>query len=338
MRVSLWLAGIAATVSMELPAVQAAAAPVSVQQSRSTAASSAIQAADLLESAYVFPEIGARYAAALRAKEGAGGYAGLDDQALAAAITQDLQAVSPDRHLKVFTPRPAQAGGAGAYPPSIAAMRMLDTGTAYLSFNYFSGEAADKAALEKFLDDHRNAKALIIDLRPCRGGGLEMIDMMLDRFYAAPTEIARLEARRAGVAALGQFDLGKTNLVEEGSDAQTIRYVSRTTPSVMPMTKTRIFVLISSNTNSAAEHLAFALKRTGRATLVGQTTRGADHFGGPADIAGGRLAVWIPIGRTFDPVTGEDWDGKGVAPDVPVAPETALEFVRARLREVSADR
>ena len=76
-------------------------------------------------------------------------------------------------------------------------------------------------------------------------------------------------------------------------------------------------------TGSAAEHFALALKRTARATLIGSATYGANHFGGDQDI-GGDFTAFIPVGRTYNPETGEDWEGKGVAPDIDVPPGEAL--------------
>jgi C-terminal processing protease CtpA/Prc len=70
--------------------------------------------------------------------------------------------------------------------------------------------------------------------------------------------------------------------------------------------------------------LALAFKHTGRATLIGETTAGANHFGGFERIGGG-LAVFLPVGRTIDPATGKDWEGTGIVPDVAVAPTLALQ-------------
>jgi C-terminal processing protease CtpA/Prc len=86
----------------------------------------------------------------------------------------------------------------------------------------------------------------------------------------------------------------------------------------------QVFYLTSSRTFSAAEHLAFAFKRTGRAVLVGERTGGGNHFGGWESLGDG-LAAFIPIGRTCDPVTGADWEGVGVAPDVAVPAVRALD-------------
>jgi C-terminal processing protease CtpA/Prc len=86
----------------------------------------------------------------------------------------------------------------------------------------------------------------------------------------------------------------------------------------------KVFYLVSGRTASAAEHLALAFRHTRRATLIGETTAGANHFGGFEPLGAG-LAVFLPVGRTIDPDTGKDWEGVGIAPDVLVAPPLALE-------------
>ena len=73
----------------------------------------------------------------------------------------------------------------------------------------------------------------------------------------------------------------------------------------------------------AIEHFALAMKRTGRATLIGEATAGAGHFGGMLPL-NDNFAAFIPVGRTFDPDTGEGWEGRGVSPDVEVPVADAL--------------
>jgi C-terminal processing protease CtpA/Prc len=70
--------------------------------------------------------------------------------------------------------------------------------------------------------------------------------------------------------------------------------------------------------------MALALKRTHRATLIGETTRGAGNFGYPLSLGHG-YSAFIPFGRTFDPDTNEGWEGVGVAPDAAVAADQALD-------------
>ncbi|MCB1608650.1 MAG: PDZ domain-containing protein, partial [Xanthomonadales bacterium] len=57
---------------------------------------------------------------------------------------------------------------------------------------------------------------------------------------------------------------------------------------------------------------------------VGATTRGAGHFGSLREFADGQLTVFLPVGRTYEPSSGKDWEGSGIAADVPVAASQAL--------------
>jgi C-terminal processing protease CtpA/Prc len=86
----------------------------------------------------------------------------------------------------------------------------------------------------------------------------------------------------------------------------------------------KVYLLTSKRTFSAAEHLSLALKRTKRATLVGEATGGGAHFGGMGPMGKG-YAAFVPVGRTFDPDTGQSWEGTGVAPDVAVPGDKALD-------------
>jgi C-terminal processing protease CtpA/Prc len=67
------------------------------------------------------------------------------------------------------------------------------------------------------------------------------------------------------------------------------------------------------------------MKSTGRGTLIGEATAGANHFGGPVEL-NDHFAVWMPVGRTYDVRTGKDWEGAGVSPDIQVDPKQALVF------------
>ena len=109
--------------------------------------------------------------------------------------------------------------------------------------------------------------------------------------------------------------------------------------SATPLRKAKVILLTSRKTASAGEHLALALKKTHRATIVGETTRGAGNFGRRFDLPGG-YAAFIPFGRTYDRKTGKGWEGTGVAPDIAVpadrALDKALELVGAEVRGPAA--
>jgi C-terminal processing protease CtpA/Prc len=84
-----------------------------------------------------------------------------------------------------------------------------------------------------------------------------------------------------------------------------------------------VYVLISSFTFSAGEEFSYNLKHLERATLVGESTSGGAHPGSPFRIHP-HFEVFIPLGRTINPITNENWEGIGVLPDIAVTSEQAL--------------
>ena len=85
-----------------------------------------------------------------------------------------------------------------------------------------------------------------------------------------------------------------------------------------------IYVLTAERTFSAPESFAYELQQTGRATIVGEVTGGGAHPGAwfPID---DRFALFIPLSRYVSAVSGGDWEGTGVQPDVECAAAEALD-------------
>jgi hypothetical protein len=118
------IASFATTLAFTLPRpVRAAEAAPAIQ-----ADAVAERVAGVLESRYVAPAVGRRYAATLRANVAAGRYRGITDPvALAERITADLQAVQRDGHLRVGLARrqePASitaSAALAATPPAVLA-------------------------------------------------------------------------------------------------------------------------------------------------------------------------------------------------------------------------
>ena len=61
----------------------------------------------------------------------------------------------------------------------------------------------------------------------------------------------------------------------------------------------------------------------GRAVIVGETTGGGAHPGGVRRITD-HFGIWLPTGRAINPITGTNWEGVGIAPDIAVDPADAL--------------
>ena len=292
-----------------------------------------------LKNDFIHPEQGRAYAAMLRTRAATGAYDGLEGEALARRMTADLLAVAPDGHLRVEV---APAAGAGAAPeaPRLAARAAftgarIAQGIAYLRLDGFSDDARDVAALQKFLSRHSGSDTLVLDLRANGGGQFASLDAIMPWLFAEPTRLVAMANRTHVDEVTGGF-LPKTASLREtaGSDGLAVREHWSLKGRKSALQQARIYVLTSPRTGSAAEHLAFALKITERALVVGETTGGANHFGGMTALHGG-LAAFVPLGRTYDPVTGEDWEGRGIAPHVAVPAARALE-VALRLNGLSA--
>lgn len=289
------------------------------------------QLADALAAMYLRPEVGERYAAMLRANLARGAYDALAGrQAFADRIKADLQAVSPDLHLRLLPnelferpPEPDAAPTPGL-PEGIEDMRMIGR-IAYLRFDAFPHDPRTAPAARAFLVANAGrTKAVIIDARPLLGGGIEVMDAILPLFFARRTVLGSLDTRAAADGE-SPFADGPTLVRRKGPAGYVTRdHVVMPDPAETRLRKAPLYYLTSAKTASAGEHLAMVLKRTGRGTLIGETTRGANHYGALVPV-GTRLTAFVPVGRTYDPETGRDWEGKGVAPDVAVPADKALD-------------
>lgn len=283
--------------------------------------------ASKLEASYVDPAIGKQYAAMLRANKAT--YAALDDPAdLAKRLTDDLRALHPDNHLRVALGAgdgPRRMGPPGSRPPAVEDAKWIADGVAYVKFNMFDGEPETLAALEAFMKSHLDAKAIILDARTHRGGGMAEMDVILPYLYAQPTRLVGMDLAQSIVDARGGPPEEPPSVRQVAAPKGVYRREHWATPNAETRLRgAKVFYLTSTKTGSAAEHLALALKRTHRGVLVGEHTGGANHFGGFESIGAGLMA-FMPIGRTFDPDTDWDWEGVGVQPDVAVPADQALD-------------
>jgi hypothetical protein len=276
----------------------------------------------VLNESYVFPEVARKMEAALRQKLKAGAYNKLTHSAeLAEALTRDLREVSKDKHLSVRY-APAMPPGMDPNAPRDAAaderlrselasmnfgfekVERLAGNVGYLDLRSFIGaELAGETAISamSFL---ANSDAVIIDLRKNGGGDPSMIQLITSYFFAEPTH-------------LNSFYFRKRNTTQQ---FWTSAHVTG-----KRMTDVPVYVLTSARTFSAAEEFTYNLKNLKRATIVGETTGGGAHPIEPQFLADVHLLVVVPFGRAVNPITGTNWEGTGVAPDIQVPADKALE-------------
>jgi hypothetical protein len=331
----------ASAVALSLATQPIAAAdpgPCGVTASRNSADTAACALAAKLESDFVYPEQGARYAAMLRANVAAGRYASLTGETAAQAMTRDLQALQADGHLQVHWTDPAAVSSGTDQPRGpdekfsfIEQPGWIAPGIAYIRINAFPHDQATTDQVAAFMRDHAGAKALIFDVRTHHGGGLDQMDAIFPWLFEKPTPLLTMATRRTVDEALGGPSKGKPTMKDlSKSDTEVFRQHWALPNGDTRLLGAKVYVLTSGASVSAAEHFALAMKRTHRAVLVGAPTGGANHFGGDFDLPGG-FHAFVPVGRTFDPDTGKDWEGTGVIPDEVIAPQVALEWTLAQL-------
>jgi retinol-binding protein 3 len=277
-----------------------------------------------LNTKYVFPEVAKKMEDTLRKRLKEKEYDSLTDgQKFAETLTQHLQEVSKDKHLRVrFSPEPMPERSTGEPSPEqqermreenrafgnrinygFEKVERLRGNIGYLDLRMFfeaslAGETA--AAAMNFLG---NSNALIIDLRQNGGGDPDMVALLCSYLFGSePVHLNDIYWR---------------------PDDSTRQFW--TLPSVpgKRFTGKDIYVLTSKRTFSGAEEFTYNLKNLKRATILGETTGGGAHPGGSERITA-HFSAFVPMGRAINPISKTNWEGTGVKPDLEIPAEQAL--------------
>ena len=276
--------------------------------------------AETLTERYVDPEAARAMVDEVGAKAAAGAYDTLDAaDAYLGALEQDLRAVSSDKHLGLWLERledvkSDDADYTPADPDYVEHLRRTNYGfkkveilpgnVGYIRIDEFAHPALGGPTAVAVMNTVGAVDALIIDLR-WNGGGAGLVNFISGYFFDEPTHLNDVWVRSSG----------------ETSQGWTPEYTPGTSLSQVPL-----FILISNQTFSAAEDFAYGLQQAGRATVVGERSKGGGH---PVEIVrmirdDMAVAMQIPNARSVNRNTGSSWEGVGVAPDVEVAASQAL--------------
>jgi hypothetical protein len=292
------------------------------------------KALELLRANYVFPEQAGQAAIAIEARLEAGEYDDLDEITLTERLTRDLQEITGDRHLRVVLgggPGPRrqrieEPGEPKDHEARRLAMRRmgrldnfgirqverLDGNVGYLDVRRVAVPANAGPAIGAAMELVAGTYALIIDLRHNHGGAPEGVVFWCSYL---------LDERPTHLNDIFHADTGETRQFWALPYVPGTRYLDRP-----------VFVLTSGHTFSGGEDFAYTLQALGRATVIGETTGGGAHptRGFPISAA---VHIGIPFARSVNPVTGTNWQGTGVVPDVPADAERAYDVAYARALE-----
>jgi hypothetical protein len=283
-----------------------------------------------IEEGYVVPAKAGEMTQAVRARARRGEYDRITSaHELADSLTAHLRAVSHDRHLEVvYRSQGVRDELPAADPTGEERRELLEFGRqvnygleraerlagniGYLEIRSFAFDAEMvDSALAAAMNFLANTQALIIDVRRNGGGDPRMVAAVCSYLMKPNTLVNKFYWRP-----LNRWDEFRTGAV-------TGRYYGTTKP---------VYVLTSDETFSGAEEFAYDIQTQRRGEVVGDTTGGGAHPGGMRRVTE-QFGVWVPSGRAVNPVTGTNWEGVGVRPDVPVPTKEALRTAHLRALE-----
>ncbi|MCZ4318385.1 S41 family peptidase [Aequorivita viscosa] len=272
---------------------------------------------------YIFPEISEQIIILLNSKLKDGKYNAIKDPfEFAKILTTDVQSFNNDKHLRVlFEPKKIEEkdlvvsieDSIKSEQDYIASLKknnyffkevkILEGNIGYLDFRRFRHpEYAAETAISamQFLS---STDAIIIDLRNNGGGSPKMVQFISSYFFNS--------------------DGVHLNSIYKRNDNFTEQYWTLPYVPGKRLPNVPLYILTSNRTFSAAEEFSYNLQILDRAIIIGETTGGGANPGGRIR-ATNKYNVWTPTARSINPISGTNWEGVGVVPDINISANEAL--------------
>ncbi len=279
--------------------------------------------AAVVEKEYFDPDVAARVDEALRARLNEGRYLQASTlESLAAILTDDLYELTSDKHIAVSIAQstdPASPTAETSNDPrqvrgrrsnfGVEHMQILSGNVGYLNVTYFFRQDEARDAITAAMQSLRHADALIVDMRDNAGGSPGTVALVASYFFDA--------------SGLPLFEIVPRYDPKDG-------LYSTADPAVPNRDGVRpLYILTSARTFSAGEGLAFLVQERQRGEIVGEKTAGAANPGREYPL-NPRLEVIVPNGQVRMAITGRNWEGVGVTPDIAVPATDALRVAHIR--------
>jgi hypothetical protein len=274
-----------------------------------------------LKACYVYSDIAVQIVDRLKKSFDDGEYSDITDGELfALALTLQIQEVNHDEHLWVrWHPdslpnfegqlrldkgwQEQQRLKASLDNFGLYKLERLSGNIGYMDIRYFYRATWGADTINSAMNFLAGMNALIIDLRWCTGGYPDMIALLISYFFEGPP---------IHLSSIYWRDEDFTQEYWTLSNISGRRFIGKP-----------LYVLVSNITFSAGENFASILQTRQRATLIGEKTDGGAHPGASYRIHS-HFEAFIPVGRAFDPLTGQDLEGIGVSPNITLPQEYAF--------------
>jgi tetratricopeptide (TPR) repeat protein len=243
-------------------------------------------------------------------------------------LTADLYTVLKDKHVRVESLIPAEENLQQENPllsfllqtrqkyttnQGIEQVKTFDANIGYMNLTSFEPLEWSQPVLDAAMNLLHHADALIIDLRRNSGGNPATVQYLCSYFINEPV-------------LLNSFYWRRDNYTEEFWNLDQVGGKKR--PDLP------LFILTGPFTFSAAEEFVYNLQAQQRVTVIGESTAGGANPGFTFQI-NPRFTIFIPVGRAINPLTGTNWEGRGVEPDIRIESSTALNVALDKARQAA---
>jgi C-terminal processing protease CtpA/Prc len=191
----------------------------------------------------------------------------------------------------------------------ISSVRRTDDGLAIVAVDSMPAFAPSRPFIAAAIALADGARGVVLDLRHNGGGDPETVAMIVGWLCGPDQDISDVVYRD-----------------------RTRHWTTPDGPRLPA--DTPVVVLVSGRTYSSGEALAYHLQVRGRGRLFGQRTPGAADHVTPVNVTPEVQAI-LPEAYVLDSVTGTNWEGTGVRPDVETSPEDTEEVALAALRHAT---